>query len=49
VIVDGHGKEVYSAAYSDKIDVGSLASGIYYIRLLDSGKKIVSKKKIVVR
>lgn len=48
-LVNSEGKEVYSAKYSDKVDVSALAAGIYYVQLLDLDKKVVDKKKIVIK
>ena len=49
LIIDAQGKEVYSGAYSDKIDVSTLASGMYFLQLLDLDKKLIDKKKIVIK
>lgn len=48
-IINMEGKEVYSAKYSNKVDVSSFASGVYYLQLLDSEKKLVEKKKILIK
>lgn len=46
VVSDNLGKTVYSALYTQTVDVGSLEAGIYYLQLLDTDKKIIEKKKI---
>jgi glucose/arabinose dehydrogenase len=48
-ILNTEGKEVYSANYSDKVNVSAFSSGIYYLQLLDSGKNIIDKKKILIK
>jgi len=48
-IHNAEGKEVYSAAYSDKVDVSGLAGGIYLVQLLDANKRVVDTKKIVIQ
>lgn len=49
VIRNAEGKEVYNQPFSGSVDVSSLSSGIYFVQLLDSGKKMVAKKKIVIK
>lgn len=48
-IINTEGKEVYSAKYSNKVDVSQFAAGIYYLQLLDSDKKMIEKKKILIK
>lgn len=48
-IVTSEGKEVYANTFSNKVDVSALASGIYYLQLLDPGKKVVDRKKILIK
>ena len=48
-IINTEGKEVYSDGYSNKVDVSALAAGMYYLQLLDSDKKVVEKKKILIK
>jgi glucose/arabinose dehydrogenase len=48
-IINIDGKEVYSAAYSNKVDVSTFAAGIYYLQLFDSDKKLIDKKKILIK
>jgi glucose/arabinose dehydrogenase len=47
-IINTEGKEVYSAKYSNKVDVSQFSAGIYYLQLLDSEKKVLDKKKIII-
>ena len=49
LIIDAQGKEVYSGSYSDTIDVSMLSSGMYFLQLLDSDKKLIDKKKIIIK
>lgn len=49
LIVNTEGKEVYAAPYSESVDVSTLSSGIYFLQLLDSDKKVVAKRKIVIK
>ena len=49
LIFNGEGKEVYSGKFSKQVDVSKLASGMYTLQLLDSYKKIVSTKKIIIK
>jgi glucose/arabinose dehydrogenase len=48
-IVTTEGKEVYSEKYSKSLDVTRLAAGMYYLQLLDDGKRVVERKKILIR
>ncbi len=48
-IVNTEGKVVYSEKYSNKVDVSTLATGVYYLQLLDSERKIMDKKKILIK
>jgi aldose sugar dehydrogenase len=48
-IINAEGKEVYSGAYSNKVDVSALASGMYNLQLLDFDKKVVEKRKILIK
>ncbi|WP_298151474.1 PQQ-dependent sugar dehydrogenase [Flavobacterium sp.] len=43
------GKTVYDAKYSDKVDVSALSSGMYYLQLLDAGRNVVEKKRILIK
>jgi hypothetical protein len=49
LIFSNDGRQVYTGKYSNTVDVSKLASGIYYLHLLDSDKKVLQKKKILVR
>jgi len=48
-IINANGKRVYSDTFSTQVDVSALASGIYYLQLLDSDRKVVDRKKILVK
>ena len=48
-IIDTQGKEIYTAKYSTKVDVSKFASGMYYLQLMDTDKRVVEKKKILVK
>ncbi len=48
-IFNGEGKEVYSGKFFKQLDVSKLASGMYTLQLLDSDKKIVNTKKIIIK
>jgi glucose/arabinose dehydrogenase len=47
-ITNAEGKEVYRELYTNKIDVSTLAAGIYYLQLRDIDRKIVETKKILI-
>lgn len=49
MIFDTLGKAVYSGKYSNKLDVSTLDSGVYYLQLFDKDKKMVDKKKILIQ
>ncbi|UPT69734.1 MAG: PQQ-dependent sugar dehydrogenase [Flavobacterium sp. JAD_PAG50586_2] len=49
VLTNGEGKEVYSAKYTTSIDVSKLAAGVYYLQLLNTEKRLVDKRKIVIK
>lgn len=48
-LINGEGKEVYSAKYTATIDVSNLTAGIYYLQLLNSEKRLVDKRKILIK
>jgi glucose/arabinose dehydrogenase len=48
-IINADGKEVYSGKYTNKVDVSTFAAGVYYLQLLDSEKKVMDKKKILIK
>ncbi len=48
-ILSAEGKEIYSEKYANNVDVSTFSSGIYFVQLLDSDKKIVDKKKILIK
>lgn len=48
-LINGEGKEVYTAKYTPTIDVSNLAAGIYYLQLLNPEKKLIEKKKILIK
>lgn len=49
VLTNGEGKEVYSAKYTSTVDVSNLSAGVYYLQLLNTEKKSISKKKILIK
>lgn len=49
ILYNAEGKQVNAGKYSDKIDVGALSAGIYYLQLLDSNKKVVDRKKVLIK
>lgn len=48
-IINADGKEVYSGAYTNKVDVSTFAAGIYYLQLLDVEKKVIDKRKVLIK
>lgn len=48
-IINADGKEVYSGAYTNKVDVSTFAAGIYYLQLLDLEKKVIDKRKVLIK
>jgi aldose sugar dehydrogenase len=48
-ILNMEGKQVYSAAYSNKVDVSGFAAGTYFLRLLDADSKLVEQKRILIK
>ena len=48
-LINAEGKEVLKSKYADNVDVSSLTSGVYYLKLLDATKKNLSQKKILIK
>lgn len=48
-ILNPQGREVYSGKFSNKIDVGGLASGVYVLRLIDGHGQLLRQKKILIK
>lgn len=48
-ITDATGKEMYSATYSNKVDLSMFTAGLYYLQLFDANKKLLEKKKILIK
>ncbi len=49
LIVNTEGKEVFAAPYFSSVDVSALSSGVYFLQLLGSDKKVVARRKIVIK
>jgi len=49
VLLNAEGKAVYSGNYTPTVDVSRFAVGSYYLRLMDSDKKIIHQKKVLIK
>lgn len=49
VVVDIFGRKIRSLPYSEKIDLSSLAEGVYFLQLKDFREQTVGNKKVILR